>query len=89
MQDNAERQRYELHVEGRVVFADYRRRDGIVAITHVEAPPELRGKGFADRLMREVAEGARSDGLKIVPLCGYAAAWLRRHRDFADVLAPR
>lgn len=89
MRDNAERQRFELEVEGRVVFADYRRRDGVVAITHVEAPPELRGHGHADRLMREVAEDARAGGYAIVPLCGYASAWMRRHRDFADVLASR
>lgn len=89
MRNNAERQRFELDVDGRVVFADYRRRDGVVAITHVEAPPELRGKGFADRLMRAVAEDARVSGYTIVPLCGYASAWLRRHRDFADVLTSR
>lgn len=89
MRDNAERQRFELDAEGKVVFADYRRRDGVVAITHVEAPPELRGKGLADRLMREVADDARASGYAIVPLCGYASAWMRRHRDYADVLASR
>jgi predicted GNAT family acetyltransferase len=89
MQDEAQRHRFELDVEGETVFADYRRRDDVVAITHVEAPLALRGKGHADRLMREVAEDARRAGYKIMPLCGYAAAWLRRHRDFADVVATR
>jgi len=87
MRDNAERERFELDVDGEVVFANYRRGDDLVAITHVEAPRELRGKGHADRLMREVADAARAQGWRIRPLCGYAAAWLRRHRDYADVLA--
>ncbi|MFO1151095.1 MAG: GNAT family N-acetyltransferase [Alsobacter sp.] len=86
MRDNAERERFELDVGGSIVFADYRRRDDLVAITHVEAPRELRGKGHADRLMREVADAARAEGWRIRPVCGYAAAWLRRHRDYADVL---
>jgi predicted GNAT family acetyltransferase len=87
MRDNAERQRFELDVDGAVVFADYRRGNDLVAITHVEAPRELRGRGHADRLMREVADAARAHGWRIRPLCGYAAAWLRRHRDYADVLS--
>jgi uncharacterized protein len=30
--------------------------------------------------MQGIVESARATGAKIVPLCGYAAAWLRRHR---------
>jgi predicted GNAT family acetyltransferase len=86
MHDDAERQRFEIDVDGAVVFAEYRRRDGLVAITHVEAPIELRGKGHADRLMREVADAARAQVWRIRPLCGYAVAWMRRHRDYADVV---
>jgi len=87
MRDNVDRSRFELPVEGEVVFADYRRQDGVLAILHVEAPPALRGSGAAGRLMRAVAEKARAESWKIQPHCGYAAAWLRRHRDFADIVA--
>jgi predicted GNAT family acetyltransferase len=37
--------------------------------------------------MAGVVADARARGLKITPLCGYAAAWLRRHPDAADLLA--
>jgi predicted GNAT family acetyltransferase len=36
--------------------------------------------------MRGIMEVARSKRLKIVPLCSYAAAWLRRHREYHDLL---
>jgi len=85
MKDAVERSRFEREEQGLTVFADYRRRDGTLFILHVEAAPALRGTGAADRLMREVAETARAEGLRIVPHCGYAAAWLRRHKDFADL----
>jgi predicted GNAT family acetyltransferase len=29
--------------------------------------------------MAQVAETARGEGMKIVPLCSYAAAWLKRN----------
>lgn len=85
--DVPERQRYELEVDGQTVFASYRREGAIVHIRHVEAPPSLRGTGAADRLMQGIVALARRDGLKIVPLCGYARAWLRRHEEHREIVA--
>lgn len=86
MKDNTERSRFELDVGGQIVFADYARSGDTVVIRHVEAPVPLRGTGAASRLMQAVAEKARAEGLTLRPRCGYAVAWLRRHRDFADVV---
>jgi hypothetical protein len=46
----------------------------------------LRGTGAAGELMRGVAEIARSEGRTITPLCGYASAWIRRHKEYSDLL---
>jgi predicted GNAT family acetyltransferase len=59
----------------------------VLLINHVEAPPPLRGTGTAGRLMQGIAETARREGFKLVPLCGYAAAWIRRHKEHRDLLA--
>ena len=80
IRDNADRSRYELEIDGQIVFANYRRDGAILSILHVEAPIPLRGTGAASRLMQGIVEIARATGAKIVPLCSYAAAWLRRHR---------
>lgn len=87
VRDNPERSRFELDVGGEVAFADYRRQNGVLFIRHVEAPIPLRGTGAASRLMQGVAEHARREGSRITPLCGYAHAWLRRHREHHDLLA--
>lgn len=85
--DNPTRGRYELEVAGEIVFATYRREGHTVYIPHVEAPPSLRGTGAAGRLMQGIMEKARTEGLKVVPICGYASAWLRRLREFHDLIA--
>ena len=85
--DNQARSRYELVEQGHTAYADYRRDGGRLYIDYVLAPPPLRGTGAAGRLMEGVAQAAKADGLKIVPICGYAAAWLRRHRQHHDLLA--
>ena len=84
--DNAKARRFELVEDGHTVFADYIRRDGRLVIPHVEAPIVLRGTGAAGRLMEGVVAHARAEGAKITPICGYAAAWLKRRREYADLV---
>ena len=85
--DNTAAHQYELDHEGGPSFAAYRDRDGVRYITHVETPHEARGQGQAEKLMAAIVESAREGERKFVPLCGYAAAWFRRHKDAADVLS--
>jgi len=84
--DNTAHKRFELEVDGHVAFADYRREGNVLHIPHVEAPTALRGTGAAGKLMQGVAEHAREHGLKIHPICGYAAAWLQKHPEFDDLV---
>jgi uncharacterized protein len=78
--------RYEMDEEGMTSWADYQMRDGRLYLLHVESPPALRGSGAAGRLMKALAEDVKGQGLKITPICGYAAAWLRRSHDYRDLL---
>ncbi len=73
--------------EPRLVFADYEDQNGVCAILHVEADPVLRGTGAAGQFMQALIDYAREHRLRLLPLCGYARAWFRRHPDQGDVLA--
>jgi predicted GNAT family acetyltransferase len=83
--DNAAKQRYELIEQGQTAFADYRLAGNRLYIDYVFSPPALRGAGTAGRLMAGLAIDARRRSLKITPICGYAAAWLSRHPEYADL----
>ena len=78
--------RYEMDEQGLTAYADYRREPGRLYIDYVYAPPELRGTGASGRLMAALSADARDKGLRITPICGYAAAWLRRSKDFGDLV---
>jgi len=86
VRDNAAHGRFELERNGHIAFANYERRGSDLVIRHVEAAIPLRGTGAAGELMKGVAEIARSEGLKITPLCGYAWAWIKRHKEYRDLL---
>lgn len=85
--DNPAESRFEMIENGHLAFADYRRQGDRLIIPHVEAADALRGSGAAGRLMEGVLAQARSEGLKVVPLCSYAAAYMRRHPEHQDLLA--
>lgn len=77
--DNKAASRFELIENGSTAFADYHITDDTLYIDYVEAPPALRGTGAAGRLMEGVMATARERSLKVIPICGYAAAWIKRH----------
>jgi predicted GNAT family acetyltransferase len=78
--DNTSANRFELDVDGQIAHADYRVIGDTLYIDYVEAPPALRGTGAAGRLMEGVMSAAAEKGYAVEPVCGYAAAWMRRHR---------
>jgi predicted GNAT family acetyltransferase len=79
-------ERYEMDEEGLTSYADYRKTGERLYIDYVFSPVPLRGSGASGRLMAALSADARDKGLKITPICGYAAAWLRRSHEFRDLV---
>lgn len=79
--------RYEIDEQGETAYADYRRTGERLYVDYVFSPPALRGTGASGRLMAALSADVRAKGLKITPICGYAAAWLRRSSEFRDLVA--
>ena len=86
LRNNTADSRYEMVEQDMTSWADYRLSGDRLYIDHVESPPALRGTGAAGRLMAALAADARTQGLRITPICGYAAAWLRRSPEFRSLL---
>ncbi len=80
-------ERYEMDEQGLTSYADYRRDGDRLYLDYVFSPVPLRGTGASGRLMAALAADARAKDLKITPICGYAAAWLRRSHEFRDLVA--
>jgi len=78
--DNTADGRYELTEQGETAYADYHRKDGKLMIDYVFSPPALRGQGTSGRLMTGMVADAEARGETIVPICGYAVAWMKRRK---------
>lgn len=84
--DNTAASRFELVEDGQTAVANYRVSADVISIPYVESPVALRGKGTAGRLLEGVVAHARAQNMKIVPICGYAVSWFRRHPEHNDIL---
>lgn len=85
---NATLDRFEVTVEGHLCVIDYQQGDGVVRLTHVGVPRPVGNRGIAAALTQAALDWARAEGLRVVPLCPYVIAWLRRHRDYRSLIQP-
>ena len=85
VRDNRDHNRFELHTEGGLAFANYRRTPAAVIITHTETPRALRGRGIASELVKGALELIRADGRKVIAGCGFVVDYLNKHPEYADL----
>ncbi len=87
LRHNPPEHRFEMEVDGHLSVVEYAPRDHTVVFTHTFVPPELRGRGIAEKLVRAALAHAGEAGWRIVPACSYVAAYIGRHPEFKPLLA--
>ena len=78
--------RFSAELDGRQGTLAYRSGPGILELTHTYVPDEIAGRGVAGALVEAALEHARRERLKVVPSCSYAAAYIARHPQYADLV---
>ena len=81
--------RYEARVAGREGTGELtysRKSGGNLIANHTGVDDSLRGTGVGKALVERLVADARSENVKIVPLCSFVKAFFRRHPEWADVL---
>ena len=86
VEHDGEGRRFHVEVDGHRAVADYRLANGVMTLTHTGVPSAIEGRGIASALIRAAVETAKADGWKVDPQCAYAAAWMKRHKEYADLL---
>jgi hypothetical protein len=85
--DNVARNRFELGADGASGFIDYRRAGSTLFLNHAEVPVELAGHGVGTRLVRATLDLIRSRNERMVPVCPFVKAIVRRYPAYADLSA--
>ena len=87
IRDNPARSRFEMDAGNDVAFVKYTLSPGVITLSHTEVPEELEGQGLGSNIVRGVLDIVRARGLKVVPACGFVAAFIRKNPDYQDLLA--
>jgi predicted GNAT family acetyltransferase len=87
--DNPAQHRYEAMRDGRLAgYAEYNLLTDAILFSHTEVLPENEGKGVGSGLARHVLDDARARGLHVIPVCQFIAGYIRKHREYADLVRP-
>ncbi|TWI04549.1 hypothetical protein IP90_00682 [Luteimonas cucumeris] len=78
--------RFTTEVDGHEAELVYVPEEGAIAIVHTGVPPQIGGRGIAADLVRAALDHARAQGLKVAPRCSYVAAYVKKHREYDDLL---
>ena len=60
-----------------------------IVLVHTETEAGFEGRGIAGRLAAWALDDARARGLAVTPLCAFVASYIRRHPEYADLVASK
>ncbi|RYU96436.1 GNAT family N-acetyltransferase [Emticicia agri] len=64
-----------------MAYQEYIQTKTDLVITHTEVPKELEGKGLGSLLAKNALQYAEENGLKLMPLCPFMAAYVRKNYE--------
>ena len=89
VRDNPGRSRFEIDLgDGQLAIAEYTLPEGKIMFTHTEVPKSHEGQGIGTALIRAGLAAARERGLKVIPICPFFAAYIKKHAEEQDLLEP-
>lgn len=85
--DNTELSRFELEVDGRISYINYRRHGSVITMTYAKVPPEQNGRGIGSALVKGALDLVRSRQQTVIPTCPFIVTYIKRHAKYQSLLA--
>lgn len=87
IRDSPDEGAYVIDVDGvRAGKTEYRMREGRHVFVHTEIDDAHSGAGLGAMLVRFALDDVRSQAGRIVPLCPFVNAFIRRHPEYDDLV---
>jgi uncharacterized protein len=72
---------FAITMENQTALLQYRRSGETMRLIHTEVPEPLRGRGLANQLARAALDYAHFNQLKVIPVCPFIQAYLKKHPE--------
>jgi predicted GNAT family acetyltransferase len=87
VQRNEGEEQFETQVGGETAVLTYAEQHGKLYLLHTQVPEAMEGHGVGGALVRAAMDFAAEKGVKVVPFCPFARAWLQRHPQYEEMVA--
>jgi predicted GNAT family acetyltransferase len=88
VRDNAPERRYELRVGADLAgLIRYVVHPETVTLVHTDVDPGYEGRHLGATLVAGALDDIRNRGLRVIPQCPFVRAYIRRHQEYADLVA--
>lgn len=87
VRDNVERHQFEIDLgDGEWAYAKYNLLPGAIRFYHTVVPESHGGQGLGTALIKAGLSSARERGLRVIPICPFFAAYLKKHVEEQDIV---
>jgi len=86
VENNVQGSRFLIRKDGETAELTYSQIGKQILLKHTEVPKSLRGGGIAGTLAHAALEYARSQNLKVIPVCPYVIAYLAKHPEYQSLV---
>lgn len=83
---NQQNHRFETIVDAHMAYVEYVPFEKGIRMTHTIVPQPIEGRGIAAALVKATLEFALREKIKVVPICSYVVAYLKRHTEYETLL---
>ena len=86
---NNELSRFEIYLDSELAgFAEFKLRDGKMALPHTEIDPKFGGQGLGSALIQYVLDDAAIKKLLVAPYCPFVSKYIGKNPDKYLFLVP-
>lgn len=78
---------FEIRTEHGTALLRYAQAGPSLDLVHTEVPDQLEGQGYGAALARAALNYAKDSGLKVIPSCPFVSGYIRKHPEYASLVA--
>lgn len=85
VKNNNDLNRFEVDLGDQIAVMEYMRAGNNIIFTHTEVPQAYEGQGIANQMAAVALAYAKSEGLKVQPLCPFVKGYIEKHPEYKEI----
>ncbi len=74
-----------IKIDNASSYVSYSLNDRIMELYTTYTPPQLRGKGLAEKVVKAALDYAKENNFVVIPTCSYVRVFIERHPEYKSL----